>query len=235
MFFYNKSIKISNIIEFKYLFYGWIWVVLWMVSCRGTDTFYEPTLQKNVKVFRNPFIKFYYPTSWKQFDCKTIDDVNKIVCVSPKKEIYEAFSYKSSDSIAIRVPKTKKNWEKHAQKEIIDSSFLHSSAYVHIKEVKQKPDQLEEYVSSTVRFYEKNKNLEIDVQKIAPDFHIVNIRNQARNRDNNFRFIPYLQKIYIRSTPQKIVELIYIANEYSYSDYEKEADILFRSFELFPK
>lgn len=207
---------------------------VFILSCGSSNTIYDANLGQRVKVFENEDFKLFYPTNWVTFEY-TPTQKNEYVYISPKKEIFEAYSFTGYANGRLDTIRGNKkyieNFENHKD-QIINPSFELSYAYIYVKELDITASDLPKFIEERKIESKENKHLDIEVKKISDSFYIVQSRYQGRNRETNYKFASKVYKVYFYSTPKKTYQITYAASEYLFNKYIEDANLTFRSFEL---
>ncbi|MGM0636616.1 MAG: hypothetical protein ACQESK_11175 [Bacteroidota bacterium] len=209
--------------------------LIFLISCNSTSTVvYHPELKKRVKVFENDDFKVYYPKSWVTFNSKIENNPkDSLFRISPKKQIFEGFVYVDTiNGEPRRIKKAKNDENYNALKDKIIHPNI-TNTYVEIYTFIERNTNIETVIQQIETDAQQVGNIDMEVIKISDSFYIVKLRHQATTRSTNFSFGSFVYKSYIkRNESGDVYQFIFKANEYYFSDYEEEANLVLRSFEL---
>lgn len=210
-------------------------IVAFLFSC-ASNTIIDPKTNKRVKVFENQDYQFYYPPNWEFYDFKSEFELDGILRLAHKKTIFDAFTYQDSVSgkskNVVGDKSDKNSFESHKGKIINSTDSKFSSSSVSIFKFQKNSDNTKKcfsYFHIDEDFKKGNKE---GVSRVSDNFYIIKSRIEGRTRENDFRYATRVTKKYVYITEDFYYIVDYLASEFLYTKYLKDAEVVLKSFKL---
>ena len=208
-------------------------LIVLLTSCGSGDTVFVPSLNKRVKVFKNDTFQIYYPKKWVKFDEGETFQNKTVINIAPEEKIYNAYWIKKKIYGKTRRINVSEEGKKSYPNTDFDKALKGKDAWAKVLIDIKKSKLIDEVVTKYLQ-YEINSSRfkKFKLSRINDNYYIISYRINGKTRKTDYNFGDSLAKIYIRQHGNDVYQIIYMASQYSYNEYQDEAFMILRSFKF---